>query len=241
MLAVPIVVAIASNLAVPVAASIAKDLDNQIISLPTLESRGLENHTVNRSPSISPVGDVVVVCCKAGSRTYLLREALGDGDGDGKALKIAQYLRLHLRLNLHPCRLLQWLLAATAIAGREDDNFDGRRCRDLPSDDDVRSNDDVVGAISGEVEIDLGFFNLGFCNLGSSSPRQSQTSEAAEQLKLAEPGHRHLPVARRSIDCEPHRRAGEIREVICSSLVVVAILRRRSSSSLSVVGEGMRW
>ncbi|GMN59004.1 hypothetical protein TIFTF001_028098 [Ficus carica] len=87
MLTVPIVIAIESKLAILVAAAIAKDLENRIVSLPTPESHGPENHIVDRSPSLSPVGEVVVVCCKAGSRTYLLRKALGDDDG--KALEIA--------------------------------------------------------------------------------------------------------------------------------------------------------
>ena len=67
MLAGPIVVTIAGKLTVSVAAAITKDPENQIISLPTPESCRLENRTVDYSPSLSPIGDVIVVCCKVGS------------------------------------------------------------------------------------------------------------------------------------------------------------------------------
>ncbi|GMN59005.1 hypothetical protein TIFTF001_028096 [Ficus carica] len=75
----------------------------------------------------------------------------------------------------------------------------------------------------------------------SSGPYRLRTSEAADLSKLVEPGDRHPPGARRSIACEPHRRAVEIREVIWSSLVAIAILCRRSSSSPSVTDEHQWW
>ncbi|GMN38070.1 hypothetical protein TIFTF001_007331 [Ficus carica] len=50
------------------------------------------NRTVDRSPSLSPIGDVVVICCKAGSQTYLPEESLGDDDGNGEALQQNKYL-----------------------------------------------------------------------------------------------------------------------------------------------------
>ena len=88
MLIVPIVVAITSKLVVPVAAAIAKAPKNRIVSLPTPESHEHGNRTVDRSPSRSPIGDVVVViCCMAGSQSCLPGEALGDGNGNGEALQ----------------------------------------------------------------------------------------------------------------------------------------------------------
>ncbi|GMN73171.1 hypothetical protein TIFTF001_053650, partial [Ficus carica] len=66
--------------------------------------------------------------------------------------------------------------------------------------------------------------------LGSSSIANLKSRGAIEACK-----------ARRSIACEPHRCAGEIREVIWSSLIVIAILHCRSLSSLSIPGEHLRW
>ncbi|GMN56548.1 hypothetical protein TIFTF001_025671 [Ficus carica] len=79
------------------------------------------------------------------------------------------------------------------------------------------------------------------CRDQSSGPRRLRTSEAAARSKLAEPRDHHPSRARRLIACEPHRCAGEIREVIWSSLVAVAILRCRSSLSPSVAGELLLW
>ncbi|GMN22997.1 hypothetical protein TIFTF001_045743 [Ficus carica] len=39
-----------------------------------LESCGPKNLIVDCSPSLSPIGDVIIVCCKVGSRTYLLEK-----------------------------------------------------------------------------------------------------------------------------------------------------------------------
>ncbi|GMN24822.1 hypothetical protein TIFTF001_049172 [Ficus carica] len=76
---------------------------------------------------------------------------------------------------------------------------------------------------------------VGRCRDRSSGPwvligRKPQSRGAIEACK-----------ARRSIAWEPHCCAGEIREVIWSNLVVIAILHCRSLSSLSIPGEHLRW
>ncbi|GMN42330.1 hypothetical protein TIFTF001_011554 [Ficus carica] len=145
---------------------IMKDPEIQIISLPTLESHRLENRTVDRSPSLPPWSEMSSSFVARLDLELTFLEKLW-AIAMGKLWRLRDiFFFILVSIFVHVVFYTDfWWQRPSRGEKIVTSTADGVMISQAMT---IRTDDNGVGAISYEVEIELGFFNLGlgFCNLG---------------------------------------------------------------------------